>query len=217
MTVTITTSEGKKKVKVPESWEDVTTDQYQRLHSDWDSENIVQLFSILTGESYKGLYESKNKELESSLYHCVSFVLETQFKFVKVPKEIKLHGRAIKIPKNVGSLSIGQNIHVREKLEKCKVIDEAISVAISVYLQPLYDRAPFDFERAMEFHDEVLKMPITETYPIGFFLLSHATRDGRTILKRWLHTFIRYFRAMLKSVSTWPRLRKQTDLNHLNT
>lgn len=201
MVITINTNKGVRSIKVPRSWHEVTTDTYQKIHSDWDSEDVVKLFAILTGEDYDRLFNYKSKALETALINATTFITQTDFKKKDVPREILIDGKLIKIPKNVGDLSIGQSVLVRQKIEKVKVLEECISYAFSVYIQPLVDRSEFNYERAMQLHERVLAMPITETYSIGFFLLSRLKETGESWTSRCSRSFIRYFQRIKRKIS----------------
>lgn len=191
MTVTVNTRE----TEVADCWypsnghkTPVTTGQYIKLVTEWDGKDLVKLFSIFTGVEYKIIGDSHDYELEEKLIYATRFMYEEQvdFKALPVPEFITIKGKKVKINKDVGGLTIAQNIHVRTELDKIRVYesgepvyDELIAYACALFLQPLYDESEFDFHRAMELEQDILKMPITETFALGFFLLRPAMRTGR--------------------------------------
>lgn len=61
--------------------------------------------------------------------------------------------------------------------------DEAISFAVAVYLQPFYDKAEFDLDRAKNLEQFILQMPIKEIYPVGFFLLTKQLKSGSGFIR----------------------------------
>jgi len=184
--VTITSTTGKRRVSIPETWEEVTVDQFQRIHA--SDKGIITIFSILSNMEYDSIYESTDRRLEEALYSTIKFTstpLSTE-----VPKMVTFDKVEFKVPDKVGSLSIGQNIHVREKFSTVTSYEEVISTAFCVYLQPLIHKCKFDYDKAMELHDRVLKMPITEIYAIGFFLLKPLVSGGKGFISQWLRIFI---------------------------
>ena len=202
---------GKEKVLIPEYWGEVTTRQYQKMHSDWDANDLVKLFSILTGIEYKTLFEKRDTELEYALIEATRFIYDTEpaFKKAKPPPFITIHKRKVRIPKKLGQLSIGQNIIIRQRMDGAKTFEELISIACAVYLQPFYDTeavgvtkkigkhfektveiqdGKFNYEKALALEEKILELPISETYPIGFFLLRPQMSYGRNIIKRLRRT-----------------------------
>lgn len=164
----------------------INTDQFQKTVADWDGEDLVKLFSILSGIEYKALSNTHDFVLEEQLLASTRFVYDTamDFRDAAPPHWIELNGKKIRIPVKIGDLSIGQNIHVRQAMEKSKVYEELISFVVAIYLQPLYDGADFDYHRAMELEQDIKKLPIEKTYPLGVFFLRKLTKPGRSILSR---------------------------------
>lgn len=183
-------------MQLPTHWGEVTTKQYQRMHSDWDSNDLVKLFSILTGIEYKTLSDTKDPDLEEALVGATMFVYDTSpgFKQADPPPFVTINKKKVRIPRNIGALSIGQNIHVREQMDSAKVFDELISFATAMYLQPLYDETDFDYVRATMLHEEILKLPISETYPVGFFLLRPLMNSGQSTTNGFSRTITRLLR-----------------------
>jgi hypothetical protein len=66
MIYNVTTSKGKKKIIIPESWEDTTTGQFEQMVK-WDQKNLIELFSILSGIPVKVLENTYDPSLEASL------------------------------------------------------------------------------------------------------------------------------------------------------
>lgn len=182
------TTEGQESIKVPVCWEEVTVAQFQRMALEWDGEDWIKLFSILSGKEYAGIASSKSYKLESSLYAAVRFVFEQPFNFERIPMPqfIVINGKTVQIPKKIGRLSIGQAIQVRKYIESVGDDRAAISRAVAVYLQPLIDGRDFDYERALEIEKAVLSLPIVKIFPVGFFLLKKLNPSGN-----WLQSVLR--------------------------
>ena len=198
-----TTTKGDYKVICPENWEETSVDQFQRIVKDWDGEDWIQLFSILSGVEANDIETSTDHKLETALYQCIQFVFaKSELEDLPIPDEITLRPiwfsdsplvcDVVKIPRKIGRLTIGQAIQARKLLEETRDIREAISSVTAIYFQPLIDKAPFDMMRAIEIEQVILKMPITKIYPIGFFLLRRLNESGQRrnsvwhLIKNWV-------------------------------
>lgn len=180
MNFTLFTSKRELKAETPGCWAKTATAQYERLISEWDEKDLVQAFSILTGIEAKTVSNMVDPNLEDWLFVATDYLFrEPQyFKELPLPEIITIRGKEIKIPKKVEGFTIGQSIQVRQKLDEVKMYEELISYAVAVYLQPKVDGGEFDDDKAMELQEEIKKLPITVTYPIGFFLLRKLMKHG---------------------------------------
>lgn len=215
MKLTVTTDKQTRTYEIAESWDKLSTRTYQRILAEWDGKDLVRLFSIMSGIDYAFISTSDSEELEDSLLIATKFIYDEKpdFKDVPVPDEITLLGKTIKVPGNLGRLSIGQNIHVRQRLAKSKTYDELISFTCAVYLQPLLDQGSFDLDRAEEIEKHILDLPITKTYPIGFFLLRQLGSSGRT----WTNALPLTLRLLTKSGQAFLQALKSANSNLLKT
>jgi hypothetical protein len=182
----VTSNKGRKEITFPDSWAKVTTHQFQRLATEWDSSDLVQLFSILSGIEYKALRDTHDYILEEQLLNATKFVYNEPmaFKEAKLPHWVTINSRQCRIPAHIGTLSIGQSIHVRQALDKAKAWEELISFVVAIYIQPAFDESDFDYHRAVELKADIEKLPITETYPLAFFLLKPILKYGGNTLSR---------------------------------
>jgi hypothetical protein len=194
---------NREKVRCPAGWHEVTVDMAQKI-AQWSGDKI-ELFNILTGTNYAKI--KADTSLGSQFFDAINFAyFPSPVANSELPKVLRIDaGHIIEIPKKVGSLSVGQSIAVRERLEQVEarinklidekpnkffftpnfIYDEAISFAVAVYLQPLYDNDDFDLERAKNLEQFILQMPITLIYPIGFFLLSQHLKSGNGLTRLW--------------------------------
>ena len=203
--ITLVTND-KAKVKCPAGWHEVTTETAQKI-AQWTGDKI-ELFNILTGTNYAKV--KADTSLGSAFFDAINFAyFPSVVANAPLPKVLQIdRGHIIEIPKKIGGLSIGQSIAVRERLEQVEarinksietspnkfcftgnfMYDEAISFAVAVYLQPLYDKidndkADFDLDRAKNLEQFILQMPITEIYPVGFFLLTQQLKRGNGFIR----------------------------------
>lgn len=209
MRFSIFSNKGNRDLELPDTWEALPTSKYQQLSGEWDGKDMVKAFSILSGIPFKNLFETKDPELEAQLTLATSFLFSQpqKFKEQKTPDWFYYDGRKFKV-KDL-SLSIGQSIHVRQKLETCKAYDEAISYAIAVSLQPQLD-GEFDIDKANHLETFIAELPITQTYAVGFFLLKPLMRLGKITSNRWSLLKTLLVQVLLKRGKIrlfWQRLR----------
>ena len=225
--IKVKSSSGKRTVYLPEWWGEVTTDQYQRLVTEWDACDLVKLFSIMSGIDAKVLSDTHDPDLEAALFESVRFVYDTKpvFKETKAPPFVTIEGKKIKIPRKLGILSIGQNIMVRQRMDTAKTFDDLLSITMAIYLQPLYDGAEveryggvtikpaaFDYDRAMVLHDKILALPISEVYPVAFFLLSPLMKSGTSSTNLISRMFTQLWQLFTRNVRTLVKWRRSPDL-----
>lgn len=192
----------------PENREELTVEQFEKLVNEWDGIEIIQAFSILSGIDADFIEQSKDGQLETAMYRCVSFLFknrkESQYilqnldleslpipdEFETVPlwaKDRPSRVNTVKFnkKKKIGSYSIGQAIQARRSLEDFKDLRGGISMLTAIYLQPLIDNDKYDHLRAIELQQVILKMPITKVFPIGFFLLRKLNQRGSLLSRIW--------------------------------
>lgn len=213
-TIYITTNKGTKPIQLPTAWWEVSTRVYQNIVKDWDGEDILKLFSILTGIEYKTLAETKDYELEAALYESVRFIYDSEpyFKAAPIPEYLELNQKTFylpvfswinnskrRVPKDIGKLSIGQNIHIRQAMDEVKTFDELISLTVAIYMQPIIDGGDFDHDKAMILHEKVLDLPITDTYPVGFFFAKPLMNYGQNTRSKLARTFTRWWQRCTRS------------------
>jgi len=194
-----------KKTECAGCYEELKTRHYQhRDMLEQLSKPIVErdhfkVFNILIDGEFKSYHATTENEV--TIWNAIRWTVDQHFEFKDdVPKALEINGKAIAIPNNMGALSIGQNIHLRQILDKSKYLEENLSMATAIYLQPMVDNSKFDFERAKELEKVIGEMPAYLIKPIGFFLLSHAMTSGkgqRNFLKRILHNLSGRLKRML--------------------
>jgi len=194
MNFSIFSNKGERKITIPDTWETLPTSKYQQLSGEWDRKDMVKAFSIISGIPFKNLFDTKDPELEAQLTLATSFLFSQPPTFKgKKSDYFRYDDRKFKV-KDI-SLSIGQSIHVRQKLDTCKTYDEAISYALAIAIQPQIDEE-FDIEKVEHLERVIGEMPITQTYGAGFFLLKPLMKLGRITTSKWSLLTILLFRAL---------------------
>lgn len=167
----------------PTSYDELTAGTFQRVFKEWDLDkelherDYFKLFSILTNSSFVSVDQSE--ENETAIWELTRWVIESPILLTDLPENVFIVGKTIEIPPHVGHLSIGQNIILKQLIEKSRTLEENICIATAIYLQPFVTGSKFDYKQAKELNVLVEQMPAKDIYPIGFFLLSRAMNDGR--------------------------------------
>lgn len=177
-----------KRINLPSGWHEVDTATFQRIKS-LEEPTIISVFSAVIDYDHQTIAQSGDLELELAMYQVCSFILnpvtEEYFRKAEPPKWFTIEGKRVTIEKNLESMTIEQNLVVRQKMTSIKFLEQAISFAIAVYIQPKID-GKFDIDRAKQLEAAVLAMPIEDTFPLGFFLLKRLQNFGRNGVRRWL-------------------------------
>lgn len=173
----------------PYAWEDrnLTAGRLQRIYSEWDLDkdladrDFFKLFNILTDNDQE---IERTTENEVTIGSAIKWVWETPFNQV-MPKILVINEKPVDIPEELGELSIGQNIHLKNEINSAKYKEEKISIATAICIQPIYDGVKFDFKKAQVLAKKLEEMPAYQIYPIGFFLLNRASKSGSNTQSLW--------------------------------
>jgi hypothetical protein len=224
------------RIPTPDSWASCSTAIFQRIVNEWEptkalkDRSRITLFALMINRDPEPIAESTDQDLEEALFECTRFVYEDPLDFNKLPmpEAITIAGRTVEIPRELGRMAIGQNIHVRAELEAgALAIDSQgtprarqVSRVTAIYLQPYLDgirkddaiqKAPFDFNRVLKIEEELLTMPITTVYPVGFFLLKRQRSYGTTWRRSWLRKILMRI-AYALPLQSWRKLTSSVTL-----
>lgn len=202
------------RIRVPDCWNNCSTEVFQRIISQWDTDkeikdrSVLKLFNLMIDMEISP--DAEDLDLEAAIWECTRFIYLEPMDFTQLepPKFLNVAGTIITIPKDLGRMTIGQNIHVRQELQAIKDPNAAMSIITAIYIQPLLDKKPFDFHRAKEIEKSILQIPITQIYPIGFFLLKQLRSYG----KGFLPDLNRMIRRKIQSIQLLLNWRKLKDL-----
>lgn len=183
------TNKGIHKLNLPESWEECSVEQFQKIIHLNDNTDWIGLFSILSGLQTIDIETSRDYRLETALYQSIEFVFDrSSLEKLPIPETLELRPiwfsdsplliDRVTIPKKLGRLTIGQCIQARKCLEGLEDMREGLSTVTAIYLQPLIDGKEFDMLRAIEIEQVILKMPITKVYSLGIFFLKKLMNYG---------------------------------------
>lgn len=176
-------------------WEKLKTGQFQRIYREWDMDKDIldrdffKLFSILSNSKFASVEATPENEV--TIWNAIKWVIETPMNFrTDLPKVLSipsglLPNKVVMVPEEIGELSIGQNIHLKNELQGAKFREEKLAIATAIFLQPLVDGKPFDMKMAKKLAERLEEMPVYLIYPIGFFLLNRALKTGSHSPNLW--------------------------------
>lgn len=178
---------------MPSCYEELKTKHYCRIHSEWDLDkpeeqrDYFKLFCILSDSDFKSFVPTNENEV--TIWNAIAFVINQPFKFTEeIPKALEVGEKNLSIPRKIEMQSIGQNIILKQQINKVKSFEACIGIATAIYLQPEWSGTKFDFDKAMELKEIIDEMPAYLIYPIGFFLLKGAMSYGKPSQNGTSHT-----------------------------
>jgi len=202
--------------EIPSCYEQLTTRQYELLIPEFALEakdrDHFKIFQIICGTDFKDYHATSENEV--TIWNAIRWIYEQPFEFGDMPKVIRIvegeKDRVVTIPTKITKLSIGQNIVLKQIISKAKYLEENLSSATAVYLQPLFDDAKFDEDRADELKKTIEEMPVYLIRPIGFFLLTNASKPGKMQTNLWQKILSN---LILSSGGTLQHLRRSQGYN----
>lgn len=174
-------------IKVPESWTETSTALFQRYVKEWDTVDRIKLFCIQTGYDEALVRKSTSENLQEIVDRCTDYVFYNHIDFSRlpVPKVVIIGNKTVLVPTKIEEMTIEQNMVLKNAMSGCTDLRELISLAVAVYLQPIYDGSDFDHDSYKTLQTYVDQCSIVDTYPIGFFLLSRLKRRGKNGFLSW--------------------------------
>lgn len=197
--------------KSPVCWEQTTTAQFLKLDK-WDKNNTVELFNIMCGADFEGTdfgvggdEIGKAIALETMM-NALGFLFsdELDFKALPLPKVLSIFGKLYEVPKNLGNMSVGQAIMLRQLMDEEPNTNQLIAKAAAIYLQSVID-GKVDAKRIEEIEIELLQTSCTTVFPIGFFLLRRLGNYGLGLRRLWHLLNFRRVKARTQHYKTKQR------------
>jgi len=220
-----------KRLNCPTHWHELKTRHYQRIIKEWDTDKDIadrdyfKLFNILTDSKFDAFEDTIENQVK--IETSVAWIVLEEFRFSKqVPEYLEVNGRRAHIEKNLRTLSIGANIKARQALDsgfllvddKGKLVNcDCYSMLVAIYLQPELmptDKGGFNWANAQKLEKIISEMPITEIYPIGFFLLNHVYKYGQKRGRGWKQILTNLGNKIRKTLQDWLSFK---DLYHSRT
>lgn len=164
---------GKENYLLPTSYAELTIGQFIALRkSDGD---VMDLISILLGVDKSYLSLLSDLDIDIKIIPYIEFLKEDfDLQNYLVPDFIEYKGKLYNRPKGIGVSSFGQKIALQKELSNYDNDIDCFPVCLAIYMQPIIDNKPFDYERALEMVPDFEKVKLSEAYPFcSFFLLNY--------------------------------------------
>lgn len=152
--------------QLPESWQELTTEQYIAIEADTQP---LELFSILTNIPLDVVENANLSSEQAGKYtEKIATFYNNPPDLEKLPKQ-KIEG--VSLPKRLDMQTFGQKVILEEAIKSVEDMRKIIPDAIAIYLQPAVENT-FDSKRVPVYKQKVLQMPIMKTYPWASFFFS---------------------------------------------
>lgn len=204
----VQTTSSKVVIECPLAYSELKTKTFEKLWTEWKGDvspkGLIQLFALVTDKHYSDFDVSADEALMDTLYKAVQFIITDNIDELPMPGVFVTRMGTVLIPKDLGRLTLAQNLHVHQLLAKGPRANLARITAI--YLQPIIDGGPFDEDRVEVLAAEISDMPVSRVYPVASFFIkkhgSYGTMRTRLSLLIWRIT------PMLKGVVRWLKRQK---------
>ncbi len=174
---------NKAKRTVPNSWDELSLAQVIKI-SAISSDNVIELFSIITGIPAAVPENSTDKKLEENIWKVVAFIGDPpKWKDLKAPSKLVLGVDAHLVPKRFSKLMIGQKIMIAQCVRKVEDMIEQMPKILAVIFQPIIDKdineGRFNSDRIDEIAGQMLGVNGISGYAISssFFLRSKILKS----------------------------------------
>lgn len=167
---------GKKKVKIPESWDEISIETLIRIENEfcYDFSKMITLFSILTGVPMAPIEQSEQKDLDVQLFNIVKFIAKPpKWEELPKPKKLTIKCKVVKCRYDFRTTTLGQKLTMSSLIrDKPNPID-AIPDVIALFLQPTIDGA-YDRDQSLELMPDILKLNCKDAYGYALFFYLHS-------------------------------------------
>lgn len=169
--------EGQKKIRItsPASWRELTLGQLIDMETKWDGNNIVDLFSIVTGVDIKDIKNSTTQGLEDTMLAICSFALnQPNWESLPRPEKIQIGEKFYDTPKSIERKMFGQKLMVSQMvIKEGKDLMLKLPKIIAIYMQPIIE-GEFDDERLEAIEKQLLNSPAMDCYALGLFFFQKS-------------------------------------------
>ena len=167
---------GKKKVKIPESWDEVNIETLTRIENEfgYNFSKMVTLFSILTGVPMAPIENSEQPDLDVQLFNITKFIATPpKWEELPKPKKLTIKGKVVKCRYDFRTTSLGQKLTMSSLIKDKPNPLDAIPDVIALFIQPTID-GKYDRERALELMPDILKLNCKDAFGYAQFFFLHS-------------------------------------------
>lgn len=176
---------GIKKVSMPMNWDEIDLATLVRIETEFQykRDNIIKLFSILTGIEMDILSEASGTDIDIQLLDICRFIWSPpKWKDLPPPKTIILGSRKVECKYDFKTTTLGQKLLMDQIIHQYDSPIEAFPEVISVFLQPTID-GKFDLDKARALLPDIKKLSAEVGYSYGQFFFLRSRNLKRFGLK----------------------------------
>lgn len=188
--------------KGPATVEEVTTELYVKVIQNWDKVDPVLLFCLAfdCASEYSNLLHDNSATTVYAITKCTELFARIGDLTMQVPK----HYKDLKLPEDIGALSFGQAMMVRQRAEANDLLD-SITFAAACYIWPLsYEDKKFDIKEVNELAVSLRTTGASVVFPIGYFFLMRLQNFGKisklTLLRQRLAKWVKMWMKRLPNL-----------------
>ncbi|MCK5345358.1 MAG: hypothetical protein KAR20_18235 [Candidatus Heimdallarchaeota archaeon] len=172
--LTLELQTGKKKVHIPESWDEINLETFTRIENEfgYDFSKMITLFSILTGVPIAPIEKSEQPNLDVQLFTMMQYVSQPpKWEDLEKPKKLTIKGKVVKCRYDFRTTSLGQKLTMSSLIrDKPNPID-AIPEVIAIFLQPTID-CEYNRDKSQELIPEIMKLNCKDAFGYAQFFFS---------------------------------------------
>lgn len=182
--LTLQLQSGKKKVNIPESWDEIDLATFIRIENEfqYDFHKMVTLFSILTGVPIEPMEKSEQPGLDVTLFTMMQYISKPpKWEELEQPKKLKIRGNNVECRYDFKTTTLGQKLTMDTLIREKENPIDAIPDVVALFIQPTIDGA-YDRDKSQALMPDIMKLPCKEAFGYAqfFFLRSkHLKRYGQ--------------------------------------
>lgn len=170
------TEEGTVRVTSPASWRELKLRQLIQLENEWDGQDPIKLFSIITGLDVKLLENSRQEGLENTMLAVCAFAYDRpQWEELPRPHHIEIDGQVYKTPSDISKKLLGQKIRVSQIVIKGgKDLLSSLPKIIAIYMQEVIDDE-YDGDKVDALEEKIMDCSAIDAYGLGKFFFQRSS------------------------------------------
>jgi hypothetical protein len=182
---------GKERYKLPQSYREMTYNQYLSLCKDKDS-NLMSRLAILLNTTIETLEgATMEKETEKKILASLNWFNNLpDFDKIELPDYIFLEGKKCRVPKDIDYETFGQRHYAQEIIMKYEkegyLLIDLLPKLCAIYFEPIWSDKPFEIKRVQNFESIIKESSFLDIYKIGSFFLriySESYQRGTSVSK----------------------------------
>jgi len=159
---------------LPESWDEVTVDQFLELR-DCENADFITILSKLINAPYDKVFACNPEMIAKKVMPMLDWYFDETFNFdeLKMPPKLSVRDKEYPIPRDIRQKSFGQKLHLEEIMKDMNDPVSKMPYVVAIYMYPIVTKNKFEIESLDEFAKNIIgNCKITEIYPIAIFFLN---------------------------------------------